>query len=285
VHDDYTLLTPENVELRYEIAGIGSRVLAASIDYTIVVLADVVLSFASAFGGSFLARVVRQLFPDARGAPDLVTSVVGALLILAIFLGWWGYFILFELVWNGQSPGKRMLGLRVVRTGGQPINVISSLVRNLLRLVDLFLLIGVLVMLVNRSSRRLGDLAAGTLVVRDPRALRAAFARVEVPTVDEDRIVALPNADRLTPEHYALIREFFSRRQRLAWDRADALEGVALRLATDLARLLEVPPSQIGDPVIFLATAARAYERRHPYYEAPALGPADGPRRDAAGRG
>lgn len=285
MHDDYTLLTPENVELRYEIAGIGSRVLAAFIDYTIVVLGDVVLFFASIFGAGFVAWVVRQLFPDARQAQELATSIVGALLILAMFLGWWGYFILFELVWNGQSPGKRMLGLRVVRTGGQPINAIASLVRNLLRLVDLFLLIGVLVMLVNRSSRRLGDLAAGTLVVRDPRALRAAFARVEVPSVEEGRIVAVPNADRLTPEHYALIREFFSRRQRLAWDRTDALEGVAFRLATDLARLLEVSSAQIGDPVTFLATVARAYERRHPYYEAATLGPADGPRSDAIGRG
>lgn len=276
MHEDYTLLTPENVELQYEIAGIGSRVLAAFIDYTIVVLADIALSFASAFGASFLARLARQLFPGAREAGDFVTSTVGALLILAIFLGWWGYFIMFELVWNGQSPGKKMLGLRVVRTGGQPINAISSLVRNLLRLVDLFLLIGVLVMLVNRSSRRLGDLAAGTLVVRDPRALRAAFARVDVPSVDENRIVALPNADRLTPEHYTLIREFFSRRQRLAWDRGDALEGVALRLATDLGRLLEVPSVQAGDPVMFLATAARAYERRHPYYEVPVLGQSEG---------
>ena len=269
MHEDYTLLTPENVELRYEVAGIGSRVLASAIDYTIVAIGNMILTFAGAFGSSFLARMLRQFFPEAREAPDIVTSVVGALLVLILFLGWSGYFILFELIWNGQSPGKKMLGLRVVRTGGQPINVIASLVRNLLKMVDLFFLIGILVMLLNRSSRRLGDLAAGTLVVRDPRALRVAFARVELPPVGDDRVVALPNSERLTADHYALVREFFSRRQRLPWDRADALEGLALRLATDLAGLLEVDSGDLGDPVMFLATVARAYERRHPFYDAP----------------
>lgn len=272
MREDYTLLTPENVELHYEVAGVGSRVVAAIVDYIVLSVIYVVLLFASAFGAAALGDLARRAFPGTLTG-EIVSNVVAAVLLLVMFLGLWGYFILFEVMWNGQSPGKRMMGLRVVRTGGRPVTFIASLVRNLLRPVDLMLFIGVLIMLMNRASRRLGDYAAGTLVVRDPRALRAAFTRVYLPNVGDELIGRVVNADRLTTEHYTLIREFFSRRQHLSWDRADALEPVALRLASDLAGLLEIPPQDIGDPVLFLAAAAVAFERRHPYYDAPVAGP------------
>ena len=79
------------------------------------------------------------------------------LAILLTFLGWWGYFVLFELLWNGQSPGKRLLGVRVVRADGQALGASTSLVRNLLRAIDVFLLIGVAVMLMRISWLLFGD--------------------------------------------------------------------------------------------------------------------------------
>jgi hypothetical protein len=189
-----------------------------------------------------------------------------AAVVLLVFLGWWGYFILFELAWNGQSPGKRLLGLRVVRTGGQPISASASIARNLLRAIDLVFLIGVLVMLLDRSSRRLGDMAAGSLVIREPRRLsRVALAPVEIPSVPAAQVEALPNAGRLTTAHYVLVRDYFARRRQLTPDRA---EMVAAHLSADLARVLEVVPPPVEDPVTFLATAARAFEARHPSYEA-----------------
>src|SRR5206468_1527189 len=152
--DDYTLLTPENVELRFDVAGLGSRVAAALIDYIILYVGILAL----AFGGTFLVAFVLALFHDLDHIDAAATPALGyivlALVVVLIFLATSGYFILFELLSNGQSIGKRRLGLRVVREGGQPVNLTASLVRNLMRAVDLFLFIGVFVMLIDSRSRR-----------------------------------------------------------------------------------------------------------------------------------
>ena len=261
MRENYTLLTPENVELHYDVAGVGSRLIAAFIDYMILVF--VYLAFS--FGGSFALVALRGLFPNALGGEAALGPIFGyaavGVAVLAGFFAWWGYFVLFEVLWNGQTPGKRMLGLRVVVAGGQPVNSTASLVRNVLRAIDLPMLIGVVVMLIDRSSRRLGDLAAGSLVIREPRAQgRAALVAVEIPEVGAAAVEALPNPTRLTMAHYTIVRDFFARRGRLPGREADLL---AARLAAELAQLLEVEPRDIGDPVTFVATAAHAFEARH----------------------
>lgn len=265
--DDYRLLTPENVELRYDVAGVGSRLLAAAIDYAAIIASYVAISI----GTALIATAIAREFPRITAQNTQLMQVLGyglwALVGLLVFFGWWGYFILFDLAWNGQSPGKRLLGLRVVLAGGQPISAAASLARNVLRVIDLALFIGVLVMLVDRASRRLGDMAAGTLVIREPRALgRAALAPVEIPAVPAARVEALPNVGRLTNAHYALVRDYFARRAQLAPDRGLLL---AANLSADLARVLDVAPPNLVDSVTFLATTARAFEARHPVYDAP----------------
>lgn len=264
--EEYTLLTPENVVLRYDVAGLGSRVVAATLDYLILAAGALVLDVG---GLSAVARL-----NEAAGPGQYLAGFFGygflALTIVITFLFWWGYFVLCELLWNGQSVGKKCLHLRVVRAGGQPIGLVASLVRNILRIVDLFLLIGVLVMLVDRSCRRLGDFAAGTLVIREPwaatkRDLTATFGSVPVPNVPDTVVAVLPNAGRLSAEHYATLREFFARQPRLAPAQAQAL---AQRLARELGAVLAVPPAEIGEPTTFLAAALRAYEARHRYDDA-----------------
>ena len=91
-------------------------------------------------------------------------------MIFAGFLLVWGYFSLFEAFWRGQTPGKRAMKLRVIKDAGRQITLFESLARNLLRIVDYFpglYLTGVITMLCNKRSKRLGDLAAGTLVVHE----------------------------------------------------------------------------------------------------------------------
>jgi uncharacterized RDD family membrane protein YckC len=261
MQDDYTLLTPENVELRYPIAGVGSRLVAASIDYTILVVGEIVISFAVVFFAALLARLFPLPSPDSpAGATAASFASIGFAVIL-IFLAWWGYFVLFELIWNGQTPGKRMLGIRVVRADGQSLSAGTSLVRNALRAIDVFLLIGVLVMLLDGASRRLGDFAAGSLVVREPRRAGAdELERVHIPPAPADRVDVFPNPGGLTMQHYILVRDYFSRRDRMPDARADAL---AADLARRLARALDVPLGEVGDANDFLATAARAFELRH----------------------
>jgi hypothetical protein len=158
-----------------------------------------------------------------------------------------------------------VFGLRVVRRDGQPLDFTPALVRNTLRWIDQVLLIGVFVMLIDSQCRRLGDMAAGTLVVREPRALRhQAFEAVAMPQVPDARVQELPNAGRITTAEYTVIRDYFARAGGLGIPEADRL---ARSLASELARKLEVDLGAVGDPERFLATVARAFEARHRYGE------------------
>ncbi|MFN0070803.1 MAG: RDD family protein [Chloroflexota bacterium] len=264
--DDYRLVLPENVELRFDIAGVGSRTIAAIIDYAL--LYGGIMAAAIAYSRNRL--LLRELMLDVD-LPDWVTDLAGpgslALLVLGVFFAWWGYFFMFEMVWNGQTPGKRLFGLRVVRRGGQSISAIASLVRNVVRAVDMFMFLGLVVMIVDRQSRRLGDFAAATVVVREPRGGgRSLIDGVAMPDNSERARSLAPVAGALTMEHYTLIRDFFARSRRMPAARAQEL---AAQLAVDIASVLAVKPADIGDPTQFLAAAAQAFEVHHRYYETP----------------
>lgn len=144
--------TPERVDLAVDLAGIGSRSLAVVLDLLLATAAALVLVFAGALA-----------FPVA-GAWAFAAILIG------FFLIQWFYFALFEGFWQGQTPGKRALGLRVRKVGGYPAGWSEALIRNFLRVVvdlALFMPIGLIVMLVTRRAQRVGDLAAGTVVVRE----------------------------------------------------------------------------------------------------------------------
>jgi uncharacterized RDD family membrane protein YckC len=159
----HEVLTTEKVPFRYRVAGLGSRFLAW--------LADVgIILFAFLVGGAFFS-----LFEAGRAGLGL------ALTFLWMFALNWGYFLLFEWLWSGQTPGKRAVGIRVVRFDGTAISFVQSAVRNLLRIADALPLplptgaglLGFAVACGNRENRRLGDLAADTLVVHLDRKARA----------------------------------------------------------------------------------------------------------------
>src|SRR5579883_206741 len=177
------ITTPENIALEYELAGLGTRFVANLIDILlqglmivgvtiIFLLIGLGLIFVSEITGhSGIAMMVRHLGEFAIAGMTILT-----------FLIFWGYYIYFEFRWNGQTPGKRQLGLRVMREGGYPINGYAAAMRNLLRVVDflpLFYCIGIFSILLSANYQRLGDLVGGTLVVkqRAPQSL-AGLLRV-----------------------------------------------------------------------------------------------------------
>lgn len=143
--------TPENVVFGYEVAGIGSRFMAAFVDTILFVILQVVVYI-----------MINAVF-------DLAAGTLAAAVLAALgFIFSWGYYVFFEMAWNGQSPGKRWAGLRVIRRDGSPITFTESLIRNLIRPIDFLPLayaVGIITMFLNRQANRLGDLAAGTLVV------------------------------------------------------------------------------------------------------------------------
>ncbi len=160
MEDRTKIFTPDRVELEFELAGFGSRGAAFAVDLILrgLIFLVVILLF-SLFVQPFL------------WTGDGMTSLGIALLILAYFLLNWGYFVFFETLMRGQSPGKRVMGIRVVRENGLPVGVRESLLRNLLRAADMLppptYLLGGLVALKNPRGQRFGDMAAGTMVVRE----------------------------------------------------------------------------------------------------------------------
>jgi uncharacterized RDD family membrane protein YckC len=159
--DQLNIDTPEQVELSFHVAGLGSRFVA--------VLIDGLLLAAAYFGVGVLLFVV-LLAAGMNKRLDLLGSWMIAAIVIILFLLLWGYFALFEALWRGQTIGKRVMKLRVVKDSGRQITFFESLARNLLRYVDFlpfFFLTGVITMLCNKRNKRLGDFVAGTLVVHE----------------------------------------------------------------------------------------------------------------------
>jgi uncharacterized RDD family membrane protein YckC len=171
--DILVIETPERVPLHFALASIGNRFLACAIDHTIqaLVLLIIVLGFVVVKDYSGLGEII-------AGAPKWVL----ALLIIIGFLIISGYFAFFEWIWNGQTPGKRWLKLRVIREDGRPVSFWEAAVRNLMRSFDImpwpFYSVGLICVFMSTRDQRVGDMVAGTVVVREREAEAPAFAQV-----------------------------------------------------------------------------------------------------------
>jgi uncharacterized RDD family membrane protein YckC len=162
--DQLNIDTPEQVDLRFSIAGIGSRFLGILVDSIIQAVAELLLIL---FFVLFISASAQAKISGLSGTAGkwLIAGVV-----LFHFLLFWGYFALFEAYWNGQTPGKRLVKIRVIKDSGRQITFFEALARNLLRVIDLlpnFYLVGIISMLCNRQQKRLGDFVAGTIVVHE----------------------------------------------------------------------------------------------------------------------
>ncbi len=259
IDERYVVDTPEQVTFGYTVAGIGSRFLAAIIDTLLLLFKQIVLVLVLLVT---LNAVSEQLTGEAA---DSMRSVVLAVWGILSFVFLWGYYLFFELQWNGQTPGKRAIGLRVVREGGRPITFVASAIRNLVRVIDFLPSLyglGVLVMFVDKHSRRLGDLAGGTLVVKD-------HARVTLDTLTtQDRFLppsssayvgALTQVDMLSKDDYSLVQEFLRRRR-------DMAEESRIRLGKQLAHSISARLGvsvAYGDQETFLESVAYAYRQQY----------------------
>ena len=187
--DRRTISTPEGVDLELPLAGVGTRAIGLLIDSLIQVTVIVIAIFGLAAAGSTLAAVV----------------ISSAAVLIVI-----GYDVLFEVYGGGRTPGKRVAGVRVVMDGGEPVGLRASLIRNIIRLVEGFLLWYVPAMvsvLVSRDNQRLGDHAAGTLVIRDRRDTP------EEPYIPHaSRDTGALDATGVSEDEIALVRSYLARR-------------------------------------------------------------------------
>lgn len=229
--------TPDHFELHFQLAGIGSRFLAYLLDkliqfgfffglLVVVFLAALVAGKAGTIA-TWLGDVSHTLMRWAVAAAILVYGVIAI-----------GYFILFEYLWSGSTPGKRSQGIRVIRKDGRPITFLDAAIRNVLRFVDILAdvyPIGLVVMFIDSQNRRLGDLTAGTLVIMDRDVRQPPLAEpVDDPQVWETGIRQAMR--EMTPEDYHLVTRYLARRQGLQPEHREELaKDICFRLFKDSA--------------------------------------------------
>ncbi len=226
--------TGESVAFTYELAGIGSRFFALFIDLALQ-LATVAVLVAT------YVLVLRTVPQAAHGNPlaKFGQAVFTAVAVVAGFLLFFGYFIVFEWRWQGRTPGKRLVGIRVVRDGGFPLDFTSSVIRNVVRLVEVglgFYALSALATLLSPANRRFGDMAAGTIVVRDVRFERAAAVPAYEQEPDDPLVADLTSAERDLVRRYVKRRGSLSLRHR-ATVAADIAAAVRPRLSTPFPHL------------------------------------------------
>jgi len=253
--NEYKLFSPEKVYLNINLAGVGSRFAACFID--------------GIFQGLLMALIIFSLALFAESshiaAPKLDVKTTGllglAVISVIIFVISNGYFIFFETIWNGQTPGKRFIKIRVVQENGSSVTFLMVLIRNLLRIIDSLpfgYAVGIIAWLFSKRNQRLGDMAAGTIVIRE--------SNETVPEVVDFEVVETPWAGvarlhihEIGEDDFAVLKKYLLRRQNLKVSEAQDLEQ---NLAHFFSQKLGLCFEEIGTPAEFLKQVAAMYQQR-----------------------
>ena len=255
--DRLTIQTPEQVGFDYALAGLGSRTAAFLWDTAIRWF--LVLAILAVVGLSY--KFMPALSPSAW-LKDLSRTWLIALAVLAYGLVDLGYFLFFEALWSGQTPGKRWQRLRVIKSNGQPIGWLESSIRNILRAVDLmagFYPVGIVVVFLSRNNQRIGDYAAGTVVIVErKRSLpgdRKQFQAAEGLTHPEVEWYVL----RLKPAQYQVLRSFLERRDQMEQGpRHDLARLLSHQLFKQMSKSVRISVSYES----FIEEVVALYEKR-----------------------
>ena len=250
-HLTFTVETPDHIELQFQLAGIGKRFLAYLIDRLIqfgLIFALFIVISLILFAGNKLVAVTDVIYKMRQVLGQWI--IAGAILVYGVLS--LGYFILFEYIWSGSTPGKRSQHIRVIRTDGAPISFLEAAVRNILRAVDILADIyplGLVVMFIDARNRRLGDIAAGTLVVTESES-RLRLAGNSAHSLDADDQQLRMVVATMTSGDYQLVRKFLARRgaldaeyrQQLAQEIVDRIfnkSSVMVKPSNDIESFLE----------------------------------------------
>ena len=242
--DQLRIDTPEQIALELPLAGIGSRFLAIAIDTLLQFLLYLVGFLIFALMAPVLGRGWLAWIPESWAA---------ALGILFLFCVYWGYFAFFEIIWKGQTPGKRVAGIRVIKDSGRPINAYEAIGRNLMRAIDSLPTlygVGIVCMMLSSQNRRLGDYVAGTVVIHDKRTdeVRPDWNLAATPASSS------PEMGQVSAEELVLIETYLHRRWNLdPTVRVSTAIQIANRIKAKTG-LTEEPGQSVDD---FLESAAR----------------------------
>ncbi|QFS42812.1 RDD family protein [Nostoc sphaeroides] len=246
--------TPESVELEFTLAGIGNRAWALLIDYH--VLAVIWVGFFTVW--SIVSVQLGDFWVDIFGTG--VTLWLIAIAFLVSFILYVGYFVIFETLWFGQTPGKRVAKIRVVRDDGRLIGLQQATLRALLRPFDETLFIGAFLIMLSRREKRLGDLAAGTIVIQaqTPTASATLIISEQAKGLHE-QLIEIADLSQLMPDDFAVIREYLQRRGAMS---LKARASLSLKLAEQVKAIinLENLPEAVT-PDVFLEAVYLVYQQ------------------------
>ncbi len=240
-----TIETPEQIELEFPVAGLGSRGMALLVDSLIQGVVVIVVLIISSL-----------VYPDLARYWESAGKWMMAAIIFLMFCLYWGYFAIFEVFWNGQTPGKRQAHIRVITASGRPITVFEAIARNFLRAVDsqLFYMVGAIAIAVDKKNRRLGDMVAGTVVIHELQEQGDSYWYGQ----KSDAVVTPPveAITAMTAQEFQLIETFLNRRLDLPYEqRQQTAQTIADRIGTRL----NVPPADRGSAENFLEELSRRY--------------------------
>jgi uncharacterized RDD family membrane protein YckC len=237
----YSIDTPEQVALDFDLAGIGSRFMAVLIDHLIQVLVIV--------GGALLFALLGV-------ALNPLWTV--ALIFLFVFVVQWGYFTIFETLRNGQTPGKKLIKIRVIKSNGRAITVFEAMTRNFLRMIDMLptaYLVGMVTIFIDSKNRRLGDMAAGTLVVHERAEADAMALAPWKQTVASQTSGGIYDVRKLGVSDLEVIETFLARRYDIE---TYARNVTGEQLATMMRAKVDIQKSEAPNDETFLEELAKA---------------------------
>ena len=240
-----TIETPEQIELEFPIAGLGSRGLALLVDSLIQLVVMITVYVFSSI-----------VAPDLERYWTTAGKWLTALIIFTLFCLYWGYFAIFEVAWNGQTPGKRQARIRVITVGGRPINAFEAIARNFMRVIDsqLGYVVGAIAIAVDSKNRRLGDMVAGTVVVHEIQEQGDSYWYAQ--QSNSPTTISQAAIHDMTSQEFQLIETFLNRRLDLPYDQR---QRTATSIADRIGVRLKVPPESRPSAETFLEELSRCY--------------------------
>lgn len=250
-----SLQTPESVELDFTLAGIGNRAYALLIDYLVWGL----ILFVFSLGWMLVWAVLSEALSNLLGGLEQSGLWLFSLWLLIFFFIYVGYFVFFETLWQGQTPGKRRIKIRVIRDDGRPVGLQQAILRTLLRPVDDLFFIGSFFILVGKQEKRIGDWVAGTLVIQDQSLVNSAQFPISEAAQNLVTLLKIEaDLSRLSPEEFAIIRDYLQRRNMMTSEAKKRLSKELAYQVKDIIRLETVPPETT--PTQFLEAVYLAYQ-------------------------
>jgi len=248
--------TPESVELEFTLAGIGNRALALLIDYTVLGISLLLFVLVWTVFSTQLYNFLEDLVTNPRNI-GLWLLAIFFFIAFAIYIG---YFVFFETLWFGQTPGKRIAKIRVVRDDGRLVGLQQATLRALLRPFDETLFFGAFLIMLGNREKRLGDLAAGTIVIQAQPNTASTLTITDEAKILHDRLLQTANLSKLLPDDFAVIREYLQRRAAMS---LKARASLSLNLAEQVKSIinLEKLPENFT-PDVFLEAIYLVYQQQ-----------------------